>query len=59
MSESKKPGRKRKPKKPPPERDKPLSLHPLSFDEAVAALLKVKPPERKRRRKRHGKEQGC
>lgn len=32
------------------EEDEPLSLHPLGFDEAVEALLKVKPPKKKKKR---------
>lgn len=34
------------------DRDLPLSLHPLGFQEAVSDLLKVKPPPEKRKRKR-------
>ena len=37
---------KRKPKKR-RDRDIPLTLHPLDFDEALADLLKVKPPPKK------------
>ena len=31
-------------------RERPVSLHPLKFEEAVADLLKVEPPPEKKRR---------
>jgi len=39
--------------------EKPVSLHPLGFEEAVSDLLKVKPKgkKRKRRRKSSGRQQ--
>lgn len=34
---------------------KPVSLHPLSFDEAIKALLAKKPPEPKKTKKKQRK----
>lgn len=40
--------KRRRTRKKPHDRDIPLSLNPLSFEEAVSDLLKVKPPPRKK-----------
>ena len=43
---------KKKARKKPRDRDIPLSLAPLGFDEAVRDLLAVKPPEKHPKKKR-------
>lgn len=48
---------KKKRAKKPRDRDVPLTLHPLGFDEALGDLLHVKPPpkptKKQRKRSRH------
>lgn len=36
--------------------EKPVSLHPLAFKDALASLLLVKPPVQSKRRRRRGSE---
>lgn len=44
------------------DRDKPLSLHPLSFEEALRAAMQIRPPtetgEKKKRQGRKKKKDG-
>jgi hypothetical protein len=44
--------RARKPRNPAGRRGAPLSLHPLSFDDAVSALAHVQMPAKPKRKKR-------
>ncbi len=39
--------KRKPPEEQPPHHEKPVSLVPIPFEEAVADLMKVKPPERK------------
>jgi hypothetical protein len=45
----------RKPRNPAGRRGAPLSLHPLSFDDAVTALAQVQMPAKSKRKKRKAK----
>jgi len=44
--------KKKKKRKREKKKDKPLSLAPLSYDDAVRSLLKVKPPKKAGRKKK-------
>ena len=45
-------GRKRKKKKEEPKEDKPVSLYPLEPEEALKALLQVKPPKEQTKKRK-------
>jgi hypothetical protein len=47
--------RKAKPRNPAGRRGAPLSLHPLSFEDAVTALAQIQMPAKSKRKKRKAK----